>query len=85
MIIMLLLKYMIYFQGIQAYLQDASIFTNIGFSTLSATLNAQPFLNLTVDEFLWGYEDKLVSMANQFIPSWIDFNKFGLLERVSIL
>nr|CAI5869844.1 unnamed protein product [Callosobruchus analis] len=68
--------------GIQAYLVDSSFITNMGFSALSASLGTKPILNLTVDEFMWGYEDKLVTMANQFLPNWIDFGKFGLLERL---
>ncbi|KAG5899426.1 hypothetical protein JTB14_033618 [Gonioctena quinquepunctata] len=68
--------------GFQSLLIDSSFVTNIGFSTLGATTGAQSFLNLTVDEYLWGYEDKLVHLANQFIPSWIDFGKFGILERL---
>ncbi|CAH1155052.1 unnamed protein product [Phaedon cochleariae] len=68
--------------GIQSYLKDASFITNIGFSTISTSLGAQSFMNLTVEEYLWGYEDKLVSVANKFIPSWIDFGKFGIMERL---
>ncbi|CAH2004110.1 unnamed protein product [Acanthoscelides obtectus] len=68
--------------GIQAYLTDSSFITNMGFSALAASLGSNSILNLTVDEFMWGYEDKLVTMANQFLPNWIDFGKFGLLERL---
>ncbi|XP_023020315.1 scavenger receptor class B member 1 [Leptinotarsa decemlineata] len=68
--------------GIQSFLTDSSFVTNIGFSTLAASMGAPSFVNLTVNEYLWGYEDKLVSLANQFIPSWIDFGKFGILERL---
>lgn len=71
-------------QGIQSYLAtDGNLLTNLGFSTISALLGTEAFLNLTVEEFLWGYEDKLVKVANRYIPSWIDFETFGLFERVS--
>lgn len=60
------------------------MFTNIGFSTVSAMFGAESFLNVTVEEFLWGYEDKLVKIAHKYVPSWIDFDTFGLFERVSI-
>ncbi|CAG9860184.1 unnamed protein product [Phyllotreta striolata] len=68
--------------GIQSFLTDSSFITNLGFATLSATMGAESFKYITVDEYLWGYEDKLVTMANQFIPSWIDFQKFGIMERL---
>lgn len=45
-------------------------------------MGTKAFLNLTVEEFLWGYEDKLVTIANRFLPSWIDFGNFGILDRV---
>ncbi|KAJ8917223.1 hypothetical protein NQ315_012715 [Exocentrus adspersus] len=68
--------------GIQAYLQDSSFVTNIGFSTVAAGVGAQSIVDLTVDQYMWGYEDKLVKVANQFLPSWIDFKTFGILERL---
>ncbi|KAJ8978408.1 hypothetical protein NQ317_008483 [Molorchus minor] len=68
--------------GIQAFLQDASFITNLGFSAISQTLNTQSILSLTIDEYLWGYDDKLVTVANNFLPNWIDFGKFGILERL---
>uniref|UniRef100_A0A6P7GJD8 Scavenger receptor class B member 1-like isoform X1 n=1 Tax=Diabrotica virgifera virgifera TaxID=50390 RepID=A0A6P7GJD8_DIAVI len=68
--------------GIQSFLSNSSFITNIGFSSLSATLGAEPFLNLTIEEYLWGYSDKLVSIANEFVPSWIDFGTFGIFERL---
>lgn len=57
----------------------------MGFSAVAASLGSKSFLDLTVDQYLWGYEDKLVTVANQFLPNWIDFGTFGLLERVRIL
>ncbi|XP_018561595.1 scavenger receptor class B member 1-like [Anoplophora glabripennis] len=68
--------------GIQSYLADSSFLTSMGFSAVAASLGSEPVLDLTVDEFLWGYEDKLVTVANQFLPNWIDFGTFGLLERL---
>lgn len=68
--------------GIQASFNDASFMTNLGFASLARMYGAKAFLNLTVDEYLWGYDDNLVKVANKFIPSWIDFGRFGLLERL---
>ncbi|KAJ8935840.1 hypothetical protein NQ314_012618, partial [Rhamnusium bicolor] len=68
--------------GIQSFLSDSSFISNMGFSAISTTLGSQAMLNLTVDEYLWGYEDKLVTVANRFLPNWIDFGKFGILERL---
>lgn len=62
---------------------DSNVITNLGFMTLTKYLGSQPFLNLTVHEYLWGYNDPLVSMANKVIASKIPFSKFGILDRVS--
>lgn len=40
-------------------------------------------LNLTVEDYLWGYDDPLVKLASNVIPSIITFKSFGLLDRVS--
>jgi scavenger receptor class B, member 1 len=53
-----------------------------GFKVLSDSLNAKPILNITVEELLWGYEDKLLSIASTFVPS-MNFKKFGFMDRVS--
>ena len=51
-------------------------------SSVTNMLGAKQFLNLTVQEYLWGYEDPLLEFANTVIPSWIDFKKFGIMDRV---
>lgn len=59
------------------------MFVNMAVSTISQYLGSKPFVNLTVDEYLWGYDDPLVKLANNVIPSWINFPRFGILDRVS--
>ncbi|CAH0553092.1 unnamed protein product [Brassicogethes aeneus] len=68
--------------GIQSFLNQESFLKNLAFSSFSTSVGAQSFLNLTVNEYLWGYEDKLVVLANKFMPSWIDFDTFGILDRL---
>jgi hypothetical protein len=66
-------------------LHNSSVFLNLGLATLARYLNSQPLLNLTVHEYLWGYEDPLVSLASTVLPNWIPFTRLGLMERVSAL
>jgi scavenger receptor class B, member 1 len=54
----------------------------IYFSTLTKALNSPPILNITVYDYLWGYEDQLVRLASNIVPSFITFDKLGLLDRV---
>lgn len=64
-------------------LHNSSAAMNVALSTLIAYLDAQPILHLTVDDFLWGYDDPLVHLASNMLPNWINFRSFGLLDRVS--
>jgi hypothetical protein len=64
-------------------LHKSSTFLNVGLATLARYLNSQPFLNLTAHEYLWGYDDPLVSLASTVLPNWIPFSKLGLMDRVS--
>lgn len=50
---------------------------------LSIGHNAQPILNLTVHDYLWGYEDKLVKLASKLAPKVFNFEKFGIMDRVN--
>lgn len=64
---------------------DMSLFAALALSTLTNTMNAQPMLNMTVHDFLWGYEDPLVQFASNIVPNIITFEKFGFLDRVRSL
>ncbi|EEB19340.1 protein croquemort, putative [Pediculus humanus corporis] len=68
--------------GLASMVSDSSIFTNLAFLTLTKYLGSQPFLNLTVHDYLWGYDDPLVKMANKIVSTKIPFSKFGLLDRM---
>lgn len=57
------------------------MFASLGLNTITKSLNSQPILNVTINDFLWGYEDPLLSLASKFVPS-INFEKFGILDRM---
>lgn len=71
--------------GITASLQNTSMITNLGITSVTTMLGTKSIVNITISQYLWGYEDRLVTLANRVIPSWINFEKFGILERVSTL
>ncbi|XP_055537622.1 lysosome membrane protein 2 isoform X1 [Wyeomyia smithii] len=57
-----------------------SFFQKVLLNSALSGVNAVPFKTLPVDSFLWGYEDKLLNLANQFsFNSEISFKKFGIL------
>ncbi|XP_029051000.1 scavenger receptor class B member 1-like [Osmia bicornis bicornis] len=50
-------------------------------TTMLSSVGAKPFLELTVGEYLWGYEDELFEMAKLVAPAKqpIAYDKFGIL------
>ena len=69
--------------GISSATLEMSTFAALAFSTLAKSTNSKPILNITVQDYLWGYEDNLVKLANSVLPDYINFEKFGLMDRVS--
>ncbi|CAG9807146.1 unnamed protein product [Chironomus riparius] len=59
-----------------------STYAAFGVSMLIKTMNARPIIRLTVDEFMWGYDDKLVKLANNIVPNFITFERLGILDRL---
>ncbi|KAH8306081.1 hypothetical protein KR018_001221, partial [Drosophila ironensis] len=68
--------------GVTTLASDLSMFASLGLTAIFRQLKAKPMLNLTVHEYLWGYEDNLVQLAGKFVPSWIDFTSFGIMEKL---
>ncbi|XP_043287176.1 scavenger receptor class B member 1 [Venturia canescens] len=68
--------------GIYSAIHDAGFFINYPLTQLANYLNSQPILNITVYDYLWGYEDSLVRLASSIVPNFINFRKFGLLDRM---
>lgn len=68
--------------GLSSATAGVSPFAALAFSTLAMSTKAEPILNLTVHDFLWGYQDNLVSLANTVLPDYINFERFGLMDRV---
>lgn len=68
--------------GMSSQMNKWSIFAAMTLSSLAMSLKLQPLLDMTVDEYLWGYDDPLVKFGSQIIPSFINIEKFGLLDRM---
>lgn len=68
--------------GMSSHMNKWSIFGAMTLSSLAMSLHLEPILNMTVDEYLWGYDDPLVKFGSQIIPSFINIEKFGLLDRM---
>ncbi|XP_018319313.1 scavenger receptor class B member 1 [Agrilus planipennis] len=71
--------------GITAALQNYSMFVNLAVSSVSSYLGSPSFVNTSVHDYLFGYDDPLVSLANKVVPNWIDFPRFGIIDRLLAL
>ncbi|XP_052121454.1 scavenger receptor class B member 1-like [Frankliniella occidentalis] len=68
--------------GLASSLHNSSIFTNLAFATLVTYLDAQPFLRITVHDYMWGIDEPLVPLASKLFPKWISFPRLGILDRM---
>lgn len=66
-------------------MSTASVFTRMGVNILIRQTDSHPLVEMTAKEFMFGYESPLVTLGNKFMPSWIMFEKLGLIDRVSII
>lgn len=66
-------------------MRDASVFTRLPLNLIISQQNAQPLVEMTAKEFMFGYESELVTLGNKVMPSWIKFDRLGLIDRVSFI
>lgn len=71
-----------FLQGLSTLAHDLSFFAALAVSTLVKTTSSDPLLQLTVKDYLWGYDDPLISLASTVVPTIIPFKKLGLLDRM---
>ncbi|KZC10319.1 PREDICTED: scavenger receptor class B member 1-like [Dufourea novaeangliae] len=63
-------------------MRDASYITRLGLNMLILHTDTQPLVRMTAREFMFGYESTLVTLGNNMMPSWIKFDKLGLIDRM---
>nr|CAD7400743.1 unnamed protein product [Timema poppensis] len=68
--------------SIAQVVKDKSYFTRMGLNILIRQTNTNPLVAMTAKEFMFGYESTLVSLGNKLMPSWIRFDKLGLIDRM---
>jgi hypothetical protein len=54
----------------------------MGINLLAGQTNSEGLVAMTAREFMFGYQSALVTLGNKFMPSWIKFDKLGLIDRV---
>jgi CD36 family len=53
----------------------------LGFAAVAKSTHSKPILNMTVYEYLFGYEDIISTMGSKILPSIVAFEKFGLFDQ----
>lgn len=69
-------------QSIADVVKDAAFFTRFGLNVVIRQTNSQPLVQMTAKEFMFGYRSQLLNLGNSFMPSWIYFDKLGLIDRM---
>lgn len=70
------------FLGASSALHDAGFLLNYPLVQLSNVMGAKPILNITAYDYLWGYDDSMVRLVSGIVPNFVNFQKFGLLDRM---
>lgn len=67
-------------------MENLPSFVKLLLSGALAGLKQEAFINRTVGEILWGYEDPLLDTINALVPGLIPYKgKFGIFIEVSKL
>ena len=64
-------------------LSDAGFMINYPIVQVANLVKTKPILNMTAYDYLWGFDDPLVKLVSGIVPNFINFQKFGILDRVS--
>ncbi|XP_069684657.1 scavenger receptor class B member 1-like isoform X2 [Periplaneta americana] len=62
--------------------KDMSFFSRMGINILAGQTNSEGLVPITAKDFMFGYKSPLVTIGNKFMPSWIKFDKLGLIDRM---
>ncbi|XP_070154251.1 scavenger receptor class B member 1 isoform X1 [Polyergus mexicanus] len=63
-------------------MKDASYISRWGLNTLIRQTDTHPLVEMTAREFMFGYKSTLVTLGNHVMPTWIKFDKLGLIDRM---
>jgi hypothetical protein len=53
----------------------------LGLATLAKAINSKPIVNMTIHDYLFGYEDTISTLGSKILPSLMAFEKFGFFDQ----
>ncbi|XP_045449400.1 lysosome membrane protein 2-like [Melitaea cinxia] len=63
-------------------LKPYSFLIKVAFNALVNRLQSKSIVETSVYQYLWGFEEPLLSLSNTLMPGWITFTKMGILDRL---
>lgn len=65
--------------------KHAARFLRLAMASIMDILKIKPFVEVTVEQLLWGYEDPLLKLAKDVVPKEqkLPYEEFGLMYGVS--
>ncbi|KAF5281691.1 hypothetical protein FQA39_LY17712 [Lamprigera yunnana] len=60
----------------------SSFITRLGLNAIIRQTDSQPLLQMSARDFMFGYDSTLMSLGYKFLPTWITFEKLGLIDRM---
>ncbi|KAF3428525.1 hypothetical protein E2986_04366 [Frieseomelitta varia] len=63
-------------------MRNSVYLTRLGLNLLIINTDSEPLVKMTAKEFMFGYQSTLVTLGNKMMPSWIKFDKLGLIDRM---
>lgn len=73
------------FQSATSQSKHAARFLRLAMASIMDILKIKPFVEVTVGDLLWGYEDPLLKLAKDVVPKEqkLPYEEFGLMYGVS--
>lgn len=73
------------FQSATSQSKHAARFLRLAMASIMDILKVKPFVEVTVGQLLWGYEDPLLKLAKDVVPKEqkLPYEEFGLFYGVS--
>ncbi|XP_049870525.1 lysosome membrane protein 2-like [Pectinophora gossypiella] len=56
--------------------------SRMGFNMLTMQLGTKALVTMSAHDYLWGYNESLITVGNTFMPGWISFDTMGLMDRL---
>ena len=78
---------LVVFQSATSQSKHAARFLRLAMASIMDILKIKPFVEVTVGQLLWGYEDPLLKLAKDVVPKEqkLPYEEFGLMYNVNLV